>query len=89
MANVELGTVSTGTAFKFLGSGKERFGKGVFIALALTPDPFSVFCLDTETHKIIRAEESYRVAPFQWQPREVTRHSVGTIITGPPLDVLY
>lgn len=89
MPNVELGTVKTGTAFKFLGFGKERFGKGVFIALALTPDPYEVYCLDTETHKIISAEESYRVAPFQWQPREVNRHSIDTIIVGPPLEVLY
>ena len=50
---VKLGRLKTGDAFKY--------ASVIYIALALSPDPFDVFCLNTATREIELLDEDESV----------------------------
>lgn len=84
---VKLETLKVGDAFT-IGTKRPRFSNGIHIALALTPDPFEVFCLDVDNRKIVELEEATIVLPLDdW--RVPTDYCRTNPVRGGDLEVLY
>jgi hypothetical protein len=78
--NPKLEKLRTGDAFKLNGQ--------TYIALALSPDPFDVFCLNTLTKKIEEIDESERVELIEhWYVAQIQKPE-GKAVRGKKLSEL-
>jgi len=65
-----------------------RYGAYPYIAIALTPDPFDVFCLNTVTKELEEIEETEEVELIEnWYVAEM--HQQEKSPRGKKLEVLY
>lgn len=76
----ELGTLRVGDAFWYRGEA--------YIAIALTPDPFDVFCLKLNTRELVELEEADEVELIEYWSLKQLASSPGHP-RGKELKVLY